>query len=130
MEERSTVSMNLPEPRFVLDTGGIFYDANGGEENMSRPKEYYYGFVKAMLKKRRILPRTRPQTNILESAYQEALKETNSLPNGSARLQAIHLVIDCGYNYKFAAYEQHYSERKIQEWVTSFVNLVGKKAGY
>ncbi len=97
---------------------------------MSRPRNRWYGEIK-----RRILsgdwehPESF-QDYLLMKAIYEAKQETIKLPNGSERMKVITLVLMEGKTYIQAERETFNSERNVQRWVTSFVNLVGKRAGY
>ena len=99
---------------------------------MSRPRYYWYGNVKKMIMKHDILENDRSlQASILRFAIEEAMDETAKLPHGEERIQAIDdILFKNEKSYESVAREFHYEQRTIQGWITSFVNLVGKKAGY
>lgn len=99
---------------------------------MSQPRYYWYGSVKKMIaesSKSNTIDTF--QDFLMKKAIFEAKVETAKLPNGELRLKAIEeILIKCRQNYDSFAYENHYERRVIQRWCTSFVNMVGKKAGY
>lgn len=96
-----------------------------------RPKHYWYGIVKKQISMNKKADKTKLQTLIIETAIQEANKETLKLPNGELRLRAVNdILIAQRHNYEGVAYELNYSEKTIKNWINSYVNLVGRKAGY
>lgn len=98
---------------------------------MSRPKEYYYGDIKKWIMMIDRLPTDREQTEKLKKAIAEAYDETSRMQDGLVRLIAIDKVLfEKKETYTGVADDLHYDWRTIQNWVTAFVNLVGKKAGY
>ena len=99
---------------------------------MSRPRYYWYSNVKNMIMKNDILENDRSlQASILRYAIEEALDDTEKLPHGEERIKAINDVLfKKTKTYESVAREFHYEQRTIQGWITSFVKLVGKKAGY
>lgn len=71
------------------------------------------------------------QDYVLMKAVLEARLETEHLPNGELRLQAIEeILIKKSKNYQAFARDNYYDSRTVQRWINSYVNLVGKKAGY
>lgn len=71
------------------------------------------------------------QAGIFYKAITTALKETRELPNGDLRIKAI----DDVYFKKIktcegVAVEMNYSTSTVHKWLNTFINTVGKKAGY
>ena len=98
---------------------------------MSKPREYYYGDIKKWIMRKDKLPESRLQVNVLLSAFDEAMAQTAKLDNGELRLKAIEdILINKTKTYIGVAQEIHYDWRTVQNWVTSFVNLVGQLAGF
>lgn len=99
---------------------------------MSRPKYYWYGIVKKMIMNQDAINKNRTlQARLLEQAIEDANDITSRLPNGEARLKAVDAVlIRHTKTYEGVAQDLHYDWRTIQNWVTDYVKLVGKKAGY
>lgn len=96
-----------------------------------RPKHYWYGIVKKQIMMNKVADKSKLQTLIIENAIQEANKETKRLPNGELRLKAVNdILIIQRCTYDGVALEMHYSEKTIKNWINSYVNLVGRKAGY
>lgn len=74
---------------------------------------------------------TSMQSGIFLNAIKKSLEETKKLPNGEERLKAIDVVlIKKTKTAEGAALDMHYSWRTVQNWITSFVNLVGRNAGF
>lgn len=102
------------------------------EEEMSRPKHYWYGSIRKMIMSSDLIKNERTlQATIFARAFEDAIEETRKLPNGELRLKAVdEILIKKTKTYEGVALEVSYERKTIQNWVTSFVNLVGKKAGY
>lgn len=99
---------------------------------MSQPRYYWYEAVKKMIK---MYPKIKNehtvQATIFGHAIEDALEETKKLPNGDLRVKAVmDILIDQTSTYEGVGLQIHYDWRTIQNWVNSFVKLVGKKAGY
>lgn len=95
------------------------------------PREYYYGDIKKWIMMGDSLPDDREQVKNLKKALDEAIDETAELPNGELRIRAIELILfKKTRTYEGVAQELHYDWRTVQNWITAFVNLVGKKAGF
>lgn len=97
-----------------------------------RPHHWWYGIVKRMISD---IPKikTEPtvQAKIFSVAYEEAVIETLKMDDGENRIQVIENVLI----YKTAtindeAKRLYYSRDTIARWISKFVNLCGKKAGY
>lgn len=99
---------------------------------MSRPKYYWNGIVKKMIMQYPELQNdTSTQAAIYKNAIDTALEETKQLPDGELRIKAIQKVyLDKTMTIEGVAIELNYSFRTMQRWLNSFVNLVGKKAGF
>lgn len=98
---------------------------------MSKPKYYWYNIVKGLIKKSKEVKEISLQSTILNTAMIQAEKETLKLPNGELRMYAVkELLIDNTSTIERVCAEVNYQERTVQGWISSYVNLVGKKAGY
>lgn len=99
---------------------------------MSRPRHYWYGSIKKMIMKSEQIKKERTlQATIFTHALEDAIEETKKLPNGELRLKAVdQILIKQTKNYEGVAFDFNYERKTIQNWVTSFVNLVGRKAGF
>lgn len=99
---------------------------------MSRPRYWWYGVVrKSITHARELETDTNVQAIIISNAIKDAKEETKKLPNGDLRIRAVEeILINKTKTYEGVALEVHYDWRTVQNWVNSFVNLVGKKAGY
>lgn len=97
---------------------------------MSRPREYYYWDIKRWLMMADRLPQ-RKRTKELLQAVAEVNEETLNMPNGNARMKAIKAIIfEQRATYKGMGLELNYDWRTVQNWVTAYINQVGRKAGY
>ena len=99
---------------------------------MSKPKHYWYGAVRKMIMSSSEVQKEKTlQAVIFNHALEDAFEETRKLPNGELRIKAVEdILINKTKTYDGVALEVFYDKRTIQTWVNSFVNLVGKKAGY
>lgn len=98
---------------------------------MSRPKHYYYGNVKKLIMMSNELPENRIQTAFIKMAIKDATEETLKLPNGEDRMKAVNdVLIKKIRTIEGEALELHYSWRTVQNWINSFINMVGRNAGY
>lgn len=96
-----------------------------------KPKYWWYGIVKKQIMMYKKSPADTLQAGILEKAMRDANRETKKLPNGDLRLKAVNdVLIEQKRTYDGVSMELNYSERVIRNWVNSYINLVGKKAGY
>lgn len=99
---------------------------------MSKPRHYWYGSVRKMIMSSKEIESERTfQATMFKNALEDAFEETRKLPNGDLRIKAVEdILIKKTKTYDGVALELYYDKRTIQSWVNSFVNLVGKKAGY
>jgi len=99
---------------------------------MSSPKYYWYGAVKKMVNLSTQITKDKSvQATIFSHAIEDAKAETYNLPNGEQRIEAVErILIKQIDTYDSYGRQIGYEARTIQGWCTSFVNLVGKKAGY
>ncbi|MCQ2369243.1 MAG: hypothetical protein MJ007_02065 [Paludibacteraceae bacterium] len=97
-----------------------------------RPRYYWYGVVWKMITLyKKLQTEDTDQAKLMVEAIDEALAETRAMPDGDLREKAINdILIDRVKTYDGVALDVHYSSITVQRWVNSFVNLVGKKAGY
>ena len=99
---------------------------------MSKPRYYWNGIVKKMVMRYpKLNDEKSSQAGIFVKSIEKSIEETKNLPNGELRVQAIE---DVYFNQtktvNGVALEMNYSWRTIQNWLNSFVNLVGKNAGF
>lgn len=98
---------------------------------MSKPRYYWYNIVKGLIKKSSSISEISLQSTILNTAMIQAETDTLKLPNGDLRMYAVRaLLIDQNSTIERVCEEVNYQERTVQGWISSYVNLVGKKAGY
>lgn len=98
---------------------------------MSKPRYYWYNIVKGLIKKSKHIEDISLQSTILNTAMIQAEKETLKLPNGELRMKAVkEILIDQTSTIERVCDEVNYQERTVQGWISSYVNMVGKKAGY
>ena len=99
---------------------------------MSRPKNYWNPIVKKMIYQYPNFNNEKSlQAGIFSNAIEVSLDDTKKLPYGELRIKAIDEV----YFKKLKtcegiAMEMNFSTRTVQGWLNSFVNSVGKNAGY
>lgn len=97
---------------------------------MSKPRYKWYGVIKKLIMTEYYLGDTE-QARQLKKAMDDARKETALLHNGDLRLKAIDLIlIDKTMTYEGVAQEVNYEARNVQRWINTYINAVGKKAGY
>ena len=99
---------------------------------MSRPRHRWYGYIKNSIEH---LPQSSPEDSIQDAiffhAFNDAVAETQKLPNGDLRIEVIqNVLVKRITTIEGEALRLHYSDRTIYGWVNAFVNLVGIKAGY
>lgn len=71
------------------------------------------------------------QASIFSSAIKKALRDTETLPDGSRRVQAVKLYyMQNTHKIDGIAMIVDASPRTVQRWLDSFVNAVGTNAGY
>lgn len=97
-----------------------------------RYANYWYGIVLKMLKSYpAIKSENTIQTSIFVNAIERALDDTEALQDGDLRIKAIELIyFEDAVNIDGAACRLNCSRRTVQRWMSSFVRLVGKYAGY
>ena len=99
---------------------------------MGKPKYYWYWNVKKMIQRYPQLKEENSiQSGIFVKAIEKTIEETKNLPNGEERLSAIDSIFfkRCK-TIEGVAMEMNYSWRTIQNWATTFINAVGKSAGF
>lgn len=97
---------------------------------MSKPREYYYWDIKKWLGDIDRLP-NRERVQDLRRAVEEVNSETLKKNNGQLRMKAVKAILfDKRSTYIGMAQELDYDWRTIQNWVTAYINQVGKKAGF
>lgn len=97
---------------------------------MSKPKHKWYGVVKKLIMCD-YYKGSSPQAEGLRNAMEAARQESEALPNSTLRLKAIdEILINKTKTYEGVGQEIHYDARTVQSWINSYINLVGKKAGF
>ena len=77
------------------------------------------------------LPEDKIQSQFIRLAMADAKEETLKLPNGHERMKAVEdILIKKTKTVEGEALELNYSWRTVQNWINSYVNMVGRKAGY
>ncbi len=99
---------------------------------MSRPKNYWYGTVKKMVMR---YPKLKSEKSIQAGIYCNAIERTlleeKNTEDSDMRVRAIQKVyFEKVLTIEGAAIEFGYSERQVRRWLESFVNRVGKNAGF
>lgn len=98
---------------------------------MSRPRHYWYSFVKKMIMSPEIWEDKSLQAAVFRNAIKDATDETLAFPDGELRMKAVNeILIQKIRTYEGVGQEMNYDARTIQRWINCYVNLVGKKAGY
>lgn len=99
---------------------------------MGKPKYYWYGIVKTMIMNApKHSPNESEQLAKINEAMVDASDYIRTLPNGDLRMKAVDMIlIRQTKNYEGAAMELHYEAKTIQKWVSNYIYLVGRKAGY
>lgn len=99
---------------------------------MGKTKYYWYGNVKKMVFRYPAIKNENSlQAGIFTVAIEKTLKETEKMQNGSERIKAIKLIyFDKTKTIDGVALELNYSRRTVQSWMMSFINSVGRNAGY
>ena len=71
------------------------------------------------------------QACIFVNAIENAVAETRALPDGDLRVRAIEMLYFKGtHTIEGAATKVGVSERTLQYWMSRFVKLVGRNAGF
>lgn len=105
---------------------GVIYE----EIAMSKPKYKWYGVIKKLILTEYYNTDT-PQGRKLKEAMEATDEETAGLPNGDLRLKAISLILkEKTMTYEGAGKVVGYEGRNIQRWINTYINSVGKKAGF
>lgn len=99
---------------------------------MGRPRYYWYGTVKKLIMKYpQISKEKSTQAGIFKNAIDKSFDDTLKLPNGPERVKAIQIIlIKQTKTVDGVAMDMNYSWRTVQNWITSFVNMVGRNAGF
>ena len=71
------------------------------------------------------------QATLFNKAIKDALNETARLPQGDLRIIAIkEILIEKTKTIEGVSQELFYGEHTVQNWIISFIKLVGRKAGF
>lgn len=99
---------------------------------MSRPKNWWYPIALRVTKNyNKLFEKSSPAISIWLYALNKAIKDTEDSDNGKDKMKAITLVyFSKEYTIAGIAQELGYSEVTVKRWLSAFVNLVGKYAGY
>lgn len=100
---------------------------------MSRPKYYWFGFIKTLL--RRYPEQLESDFSVMSAsaiaAIDQTLAETGSLPDGAERIELINLLYFKNiYTLEGAALKLHVSERTAQYWNSQFIYRVAWHMGF
>lgn len=98
---------------------------------MSSPRYYWWGYVKAMIRKYKAGDEDLFGVALREHiAVAEAITQTNAYPDGKERLSLISLVFwKRTHTLEGAAMAVNVSERTGRRWHTDFIKLVAEKYG-
>ena len=99
---------------------------------MSNPQFYWYPISRKMIENIKVIENEKSvQAIVFTNAIYEALEETAKLPQGDLRIRAINaILINKTKTCEGVAQELFYEQRTINNWIRSFIKLVGRKAGY
>lgn len=100
---------------------------------MSRPRYDWHGHAVKQIKKYpdKLEQEQTLQSSIWKNAIKDAIIETKRLPDGNERMEAVRLRFwDNTYELYGIAKQIFVSEDTVKRWTNSFVQLVGKNAGY
>jgi len=97
---------------------------------MSRPRYYWYGIVRKQIRLNATIDQSE-QSDKIRDAMKATEQEFKKLPDGELRLKAVKdILIDNRLTYEGEALEINYSWQTVKGWINSYVNSVGRKAGY
>ena len=99
---------------------------------MSRPRYYWHPIVRKMVMR---YPKLNCENSIQEKAFKEAIEtvkeKTFSLSNGDCRVEAVEdILIKKTKTVYGVSQEMNYSWKTVQNWVNTFIRMVGKEVGY
>lgn len=99
---------------------------------MGRPRYYWYNSVKKIIMQ---YPRLKDDASKQAVQYVEAIEiaiaDTKKLENGNERMTAIDdILFKKTRTIDGVAIKLNYHWRTIQNWITDFIKLVGKKVGF
>lgn len=99
---------------------------------MSRPKHYWHSLVKKMIMQFPNLAEEKTiQSGIFTAAISKSLDDTARMKDGELRVRAVdEILIRHTKTVSGMAIELNYSERTVQGWISNFVNIVGRNAGF
>ena len=99
---------------------------------MSKPKHYWYGFVKNnIIGRLSKLDTTLELENSFVLATARAIDKTQELNNPEDRLEAIKAIcINKTDTVESLSMRKYWSERTVRGWTNDFVNMVGEEAGF
>lgn len=99
---------------------------------MGKYRHYWYNTVRLMVTRYpRLIDYCSMQELIYKDAIEKALADLEKDPEGEVKKQAIKMVyFDKTHTASGAGILLNYSERTVQQWLSAFINAVGKKAGF
>lgn len=98
---------------------------------MSSPRYYWWGYVKAMIRKYKADDGDLFGVALREHiAVEAAIEQTNAYPDGRERLTLVSLVFwKRTHTLEGAAMAVNVSDRTARRWHTDFIRLVAKEYG-
>lgn len=99
---------------------------------MSNPKNWWYGNVKrAVMESPKYRDSQQAECQRYIEAIDRALDDVKEMPNADERLYAIdEILFRQTRTIDGVALKLSYSWRVVQNWITEFINLVGKYKGF
>lgn len=97
-----------------------------------RYRNYWYGIVRDMIRRYPSLKNEHTiQSNIFVGAIENAIADTKSRQDGKEIIKAITLIyFDETTTIDGAALKLNVSRRTVQSWISTFVELTAKYAGF
>lgn len=99
---------------------------------MSHPRHWWYTDVKrAVMHSPSFQHKTQPEYQRYREAIDKALEDVSKMNNAEERMFAIEeILFKKTLTIDGVALRLNYSWRVVQNWITEFVNLVGKYKGF
>lgn len=99
---------------------------------MSNPRHWWYSDVKrAVMHSPKYRNKPQPEYQRYIEAIDKALDDVKQMTNSDERMLAIdQILLSQTRTIDGVALELNYSWRVVQNWITEFINLVGKYKGF